>query len=81
MEFGLSTSVLGVRAMPGCLAILAEHGVRWVEIHGYTPEEFDFGNGALVEATRRACERGGPHRVAARRERSAVHRRPARPGS
>jgi hypothetical protein len=51
MELGLSTSVLGVRALPDRLKILAAHGVSWVEVHGYTPEDFDFGDRALVEAT------------------------------
>lgn len=59
MELGLSTSVLGVRALPDRLKILAAHGVSWVEIHGYTPEDFDFGDWALVEATRQSIDRYG----------------------
>jgi sugar phosphate isomerase/epimerase len=59
MEFGLSTSILGRRAIPEGLATLAAHGVPWVEIHGYMPEEFDFGDSALVDATRRTLDRHG----------------------
>ena len=44
MELGLSTSILGLHALPDGLAVLAAHGVPWVEIHGYVPEEFDFGD-------------------------------------
>jgi sugar phosphate isomerase/epimerase len=59
MEVGLSTSILGPGALPDGLAVFAEHGVRWVEIHGYTLEEFDYANGRLVEATGRALDRLG----------------------
>ncbi len=56
MELGLSTSILGPRALPEGLAILADHRIPWVEIHGYELEEFDFTDRALVEATARALE-------------------------
>lgn len=59
MELGFSTSILGQRAIPDRLAILATHDVSWVEIHGYMPEEFDFSDSALVDATRRALDRHG----------------------
>jgi len=59
MELGLSTSALGLHALPERLGIFAEAGVTLVEIHGYTLDEFDFGDPALVAATRRALERYG----------------------
>ena len=59
MEMGLSTSILGAGAIPDGLAVLAAHGVPWVEIHGYMREEFDFGDRALVDATRRGLDRHG----------------------
>ena len=57
MELGLSTSVLGLRALPEGLAVFGALGIPWVEIHGYMPEEFDFSDAALVDATRRALDR------------------------
>jgi sugar phosphate isomerase/epimerase len=60
MELGLSTSILGLRALPDGFAVLAAYGVPWVEIHGYVPEEFDFGDRALVAATKRALDGQGP---------------------
>ena len=57
MELGLSTSLLGLRALPDGLAVFGALGVPWVEIHGYMPEEFDFGDASLVDRTRRALER------------------------
>ena len=60
MELGLSTSILGLRALPDGLAVLGACGVPWVEIHGYVREEFDFGDRALVAATRRALDGQGP---------------------
>ncbi len=59
MELGLSTSMLGRHALPDRLAILAAHGVAWVEIHGYAREEFDYFDGGLVRATGTALERHG----------------------
>src|SRR5579864_3700611 len=59
MELGLSTSVLGPRALPDGLATFAAHGVSWVEIHGYEREEFDFSDPALAAATKRALARHG----------------------
>jgi len=59
MELGLSTSVLGLRAVPDGLAAFAAHGVPWVEIHGYEREEFDFSDRALVAATKRTLARHG----------------------
>ncbi len=61
MELGLSTSILGPGTIPDGLAILAAHAVRWVEIHGYMREEFDFSDSALIDATRRALDRYGLH--------------------
>jgi sugar phosphate isomerase/epimerase len=60
MELGLSTSILGLRALPDGLAVLGACGVPWIEIHGYAPEEFDFADRALVAATRRALDGQGP---------------------
>ncbi|TMI90240.1 MAG: sugar phosphate isomerase/epimerase [Bacillati bacterium ANGP1] len=57
MELGLSTSLLGPGALPEGLAVFGAAGVPWVEIHGYMPEEFDFSDAALIDATRRALER------------------------
>ena len=59
MELGLSTSVLGLRALPDGLAVFAAHGVSWVEIHGYEREEFDFSDRALLAATKRTLARHG----------------------
>jgi len=59
MELGLSTSVLGMAALPDGLAAFAGHGVSWVEIHGYEREEFDFSDHALVAATKQALVRHG----------------------
>ncbi len=59
MELGLSTSMLGRHALPDRLAILAAHGVPWVEIHGYAREEFDYFDGDLVRATGTTLERYG----------------------
>jgi sugar phosphate isomerase/epimerase len=59
MELGFSTSILGQRAIPDGLAILAAHDIAWVEIHGYMQEEFDFSDSALVDATRRTLDRQG----------------------
>lgn len=62
MHLGLSTSVLGLRALPEGLALLAEcrtDGAPWVEIHGYVTEEFDYADARLVAATARALARHG----------------------
>lgn len=57
MKLGLSTSILGLHALPERLGIFAEHGVTLVEIHGYTLGEFDFSDRTLVDATKRALAR------------------------
>ncbi len=44
MELGLSTSALGLHALPERLGIFAEAGVTLLEIHRYTLDEFDFGD-------------------------------------
>lgn len=59
MELGLSTSVLGVHALPDRLSLLAEHGMPWVEIHGWAREEFDFDDEAMVAQTADALARHG----------------------
>ena len=45
--------------MPDGLAIFAAHGIPWAEIHGYSAEEFDFSDRALVDTTVRALDRLG----------------------
>lgn len=59
MEAGLSTSILGPGMLPRGLEVFAGCDVPWVEIHGYTPEEFDYADRRLVENTRRALDRLG----------------------
>jgi sugar phosphate isomerase/epimerase len=59
MALGLSTSILGPGALPQGLAALAATGGRWIEIHGYAREEFDYGDAALIEATKQALDRYG----------------------
>lgn len=59
MDLGLSTSMIPLHGLPDGLALLAAAGPLWVEIHGYTREEFDFGDRALVERTKLALARHG----------------------
>ena len=59
MDLGLSTSMIPQNGFPDGLALLAAAGPVWLEIHGYTWEEFDFGDRALVGRTKRAMARHG----------------------
>lgn len=59
MELGLSTSLLPQHALPKDLALLTMAGQPWIEIHGYTPDEFDFGDHALVAVTKQTIARHG----------------------
>jgi sugar phosphate isomerase/epimerase len=59
VDLGLSTSILPQRDLPDGLALLAAAGPIWIEIHGYTREEFDFGDRGLVGRTKQAIARHG----------------------
>lgn len=59
MDLGLSTSMLGVGALPHRLAIFSAYEIPWIEIHGYAREEFDYANGDLVRDTARTLSRLG----------------------
>lgn len=59
MDLGLSTSMLPPGGLTDGLPLLAAAGVRWIEIHGYFKEEFDFGDRAVVAATTQAIARHG----------------------
>jgi sugar phosphate isomerase/epimerase len=59
VDLGLSTSMLPRHALPDGVAVLAAAGPLWIEIHGYTREEFDFGDRALVARTKQTIARHG----------------------
>lgn len=54
LALGLSTSILPRHALPDGLSYLANPSIPWIEINGYRPETFDFGNQHLVAATKSA---------------------------
>lgn len=60
-ELALSTSLLPASSLPDGLVFFADAGISSIEIHGYTRDDFDFGDADLVAATNETVDRYGLH--------------------